>query len=182
MPFEFKRKQKKGIGSTLDDKGMAERLKQEDARFKDATDSETWSCLCFRTEKDRAAFVAKTGLPDRRFVTDEELSAATERFRPERRRRGFPRKPVSTARTESPIAGVEYTDSLEADCVAEADALLKALLEVRRPEPCNEATDSDIWICVCYQSREESERYLDDMNLRKHGDKYIDASAWLSEL
>lgn len=44
------------------------------------------------------------------------------------------------------------------------------------------ATDSHFWICVVFDSREDAEGYLDDMNLRKHGDKYIDASAWLKEL
>lgn len=182
MPFEFKRKERKGIGSTLEDEGMAERLKQEDARYRDATDSETWSCLCFRSRGDLDRFIALTGLPRRRFVTGAELRAATERFRPEKRRRGFPRRAVSTVRTPSPIAGVEYTDSLENDCVTEAMALLDALTGARRPEPCREATDSDIWVCACFEDRADAESYLDEMNLRKHGDKYIDASSWLREL
>lgn len=182
MAFEFKRRQRKGTGATLDDRGMAERLKQEESRYRDATDSEMWSCLCFRTEGDRDAFIGMTGLPARRFVTGGELRAATERYRPGMRRRGFPRKPRSTVPTESPLAGIGYTDSLEDDCIAEADALLDALLGASRPDPCDEATDSDIWICVCFRDRDDAESYLDEMNLRKHGDKYIDASSWLVEL
>ena len=39
MAFEFKRKQAKGHGSTLDDKEMADRIKHEAERFKEATNS-----------------------------------------------------------------------------------------------------------------------------------------------
>lgn len=180
--FEKKKTKKKEIGSALDDKDMAKRIKKEDERFKDATDSEIWSCLCFKTEKDRDLFLEKTGLPNRRFITGEELERATEKFKPEKKRRGFPKHPKSTAKTPDPLASVDYSKSLEQTCVEEAMALKEAMINAKRPQPCGEATDSDIWICVVYHNRAESEAYLDDMNLRKHGDKYIDASAWLKEL
>lgn len=180
--FEKKSKGKKEVGSSLDDKAMAKRLKQEADRYKDATDSEIWSCLCFKTEADRDSFIAKTGIPNRRFILGEELREATEKFKPKERKRGFARKPKSTANTPDPLADVDYTKSLEQTCIDEAMALKAAMLSAKRPDPCGEATDSDIWICVVYNNREESEEYLDDMNLRKHGDKYIDASAWLKEL
>lgn len=182
MAFSFEKKQKKGLGSSLDDKEMAKRIQQEDERFKDATDSEIWSCLCFKTEEDLDAFLAKTDLPRRRFVTGDELRKATERFAPKDKKRGFARQPKSMAKTPDPLAGVDYSQSLEQTSIDEAMALKAALLSAKRPEPCGEATDSDIWICVVYPNRAESEKYLDDMNLRKHGDKYIDASAWLKEL
>lgn len=182
MAFSFEKKKGKAQGPGLSDKGMADRIKQEDARYKSAVDSEIWSCLCFLTDEDRAAFVELTGIPDRRFVTGEELDAATERFAPKSRKRGFPRKPYSTAHTPDPLASVDYSKGLEQSCIDEAMALKAALMAARMPDRCSEATDSDIWICVVYHGRAESERYLDKMNLRKHGDKYIDASAWLREL
>lgn len=182
MAFSFEKKKKKGVGSSLDDKEMAKRIKQEEARYKDAVDSEIWSCLCFKTEEDRDAFLAKTGLPHRRFITGDELREATKDFVPDSKKRGFARQPKSMAKTPDPLAGVDYSQSLEQTCIAEAMALKAAMMSVKRPDPCNEATDSDIWICVVYPNRAESEKYLDDMNLRKHGDKYIDASAWLREL
>ena len=184
MAFKFEKKdaKKKGVGSSLDDKAMASRLEQEAKRYKDATDSETWSCLCFKSPEDLEAFYAKVPIPRRRFVTGAELRAATERYRPQVKRRGFPRKPVSTLRTPDPLASVDYSKPLEQTCIDEAMALLEAFRAVKRPEPCREATDSDIWVCVVFDNREDAESYLDDMNIRKHGDKYIDASAWLREL
>lgn len=184
MAFKFEKKggKKKSVGSSLDDKAMAGRLEQEAKRYKDATDSETWSCLCFRSEGDLEAFYAKVDVPRRRFITGAELRDATEKFKPETKRRGFPRKPISTVPTPDPLKGVDYSKSLEETCIAEAMALLEAFKAVERPEPCKEATDSDIWVCVVFDNREDAESYLDDMNLRKHGDKYIDASGWLEEL
>ena len=186
MAFSFEKKgnaPKKGVGSSMNDEGMAQRLAQEDARYKNAVDSEFWSCLCFKTEQDKADFVQKTGVPDRTYILGDELREATEKFRPTTKRRGFSRKPVSMVPTSSPFENVDYSkNDLEQECIDEAMALLDAFLNVKMPEPCYEATDSSIWICVVFPNREEAERYLDDFNLRKHGDKYIDASAWLAEL
>ncbi|WP_250504852.1 hypothetical protein [Bowdeniella massiliensis] len=41
-----------------------ERSKQEAKRFKDATDSEFWVALCFRTREDKEAFLQEFGLID----------------------------------------------------------------------------------------------------------------------
>ena len=183
MPFEFKKKQKKGRGSALDDEGMADRLKQEEKRYRHAVDSEHWICLCFKSEEDRESFVKLTGLPSRRYVTGEDLRQAVEPFRPGRVMRGFARRPVSTVRTPDPLFGVDYSGGdLEAECLAEARALLDAFRAIERPEPCNEVTDSDIWACAVFEDRDDVESFLDSMNLRKHGDKYVDASSWLAEL
>ena len=182
MAYSFDRPAPKAPRKGLDDRAMAERAEREAARFVEATDSETWTCLCFATPEDLDAFYALVPLPHRRFVTGDELRRATAPYAPAERRRGFPRHPVSMARTPDPLAGVPQTDSLEEDSYAEAEALMAAFRAVRRPEPCAEATDSDIWVCACFSDRSDAEAYLDEMGLRKHGEKYVDASAWLSDL
>lgn len=182
MAFEFRKREKRGAGSGLDDRDMAARIQQENERFKDATDSEYWSCLCFKAQADKDRFCEVTGIPARRFVTGAELREAMERFKPGRVKRGFPRVPKSTVRTPNPLAGVDYTQDLEKSSYDEAMALKAALMAVRAPDPCREATDSDVWICAVFQNREDSESFLTDWNLHKHGDKYIDATAWLREI
>lgn len=182
MTFEFEKKKKKGVGSTLRDKGIADRLKREKDRFTDAVGANIWTCLCFKRQEHKDEFLRITGLPDRRFVTEDELKAATERFKPEKRLRSFAKKPRGAIKVADPWSDVPETDSLEHDCLAEAEALLSAFKNVETFDSYREASDSHIWICAVFANQRAIEAYLDDMNLRKYGDKYIDASAWLSEL
>lgn len=185
MAYEFKKKSQKEAGSSFDDAAMGKRVKQEQERYKLATDSEFWSCLCFKTAKDMKDFIAKTGLPDRRYVKGEELREATEPFKPKKRLRAFGRKPMSTAILPDPLESVDYSTlggRFEQESAAEAMAIFDAFNSLEKQSKYAEATDSHFWICVVFDSRDDAERYLDDMNLRKHGDKYIDASAWLKEL
>ena len=186
MAYEFKKKnQNKEAGSSFDDAAMGKRVKQEQERYKLATDSEFWSCLCFKTEKDMQSFIAKTGLPDRRYVKGEELRKATEPYKPTKRLRAFGRKPMSTTMLPDPLESVDYSKCggrFEQESAAEAMAIFDAFNSLEKQKQYTEATDSHFWICVVFDSRDDAEKYLDDMNLRKHGDKYIDASAWLKEL
>lgn len=186
MAYEFKKKNaKKEAGSSFDDAAMGKRVKQEQERYKLATDSEFWSCLCFKTEKDMQSFIAKTGLPDRRYVLGSELREATEPFKPTKKLRAFGRKPMSTTMLDDPLESVDYSECggrFEQESAAEAMAIFNAFNALEKQDKYAEATDSHFWICVVFDSRDDAERYLDDMNLRKHGDKYIDASAWLKEL
>ncbi len=61
-----------------------------------------------------------------------------------------------------PLADVEYTDNLEVDSARE----LSALEEGFRARAKNEekrffaATDSEFWLAVCFQDRDEKERFL----------------------
>ena len=36
--------------------------------------------------------------------------------------------------------------------------------------------DSEYWFCVCFQSRDQKERFLAAMDWAKHGDKYLDGT------
>lgn len=84
-----------------------------------------------------------------------------------------------------PLESVDYSKCggrFEQESAAEAMAIFNAFNSLEKQGEYTEATDSHFWICVVFDSRDDAEKYLDDMNLRKHGDKYIDASAWLKEL
>lgn len=72
----------------------------------------------------------------------------------------LPTKP--SAPVPDPLAQVEYTDNLETDSARE----LSALEEGFRARAKNEekrffaATDSEFWLAVCFQDRDEKERFL----------------------
>lgn len=187
MAYEFKKKtkQKKEIGSSFKDKAMGERVKREEERRNNALDTEFWSCLCFKDESDMNEFVRITGLPDRKFVTGEELRAATEKWKPAKKVRTFMRNARVSSMPPNPLESVDYEacgGSFEKEAYTEAMAIFEALKNVKLQKRYAEPTDSHFWICAVFENRDDAERYLDDMNLRKHGDKYIDASAWLKEL
>lgn len=157
-----------------------DRAKAEQKRFKDATDDAFWLCFCFKTEADRERFFEMFGkMP--RFIAGEDFRRMTESAKPDKIRRGFPRQQRG-AKFADPLKDIAVTDSLEDDCIAEADALLAAMKAVKRPEPCRCASDSDIWITVAFDSRDDVDNYLSEMGIGKYGDKYVDASSWISAM
>lgn len=91
-----------------------------------------------------------------------------------------PRKPLSkigrkkSDPTPDPLAEVEYTGNIEADAAAELSALQSAYRERAKNEADRfvAATDSEYWCCVCFENREERERFM--KAIREHKDtKYI---------
>lgn len=180
MPLKFEKKKPKGIGASLDDKEMAERIRKEKERYEAATDSEFWSCLCFKDEEEKEAFCKKTGVTNSQFITGKELREKTKQFKPEKRKRTFlPRFNIPIV--SNPLDyGEDKKETEEDGCIRLAAEVKKALLN---PVLCKSpVVVSNVWICVVFKSRQDSEDYLDEMNLRKHGNKYIDASSWLKEL
>ncbi len=56
------------------------RIKQEDKRFADVTDSGYWFAVCFSNRKQREEFMESLGLPtDLRYVDGRELARAIKR-------------------------------------------------------------------------------------------------------
>ena len=76
----------------------------------------------------------------------------------------------------SPLAGVKYTGSVEADSQAEASEILKAFRERAKAEQerVKNATDSEHWCAICFQTREQKEQFLRALDLIELGDKYLD--------
>lgn len=88
------------------------------------------------------------------------------------------RAPIRSAgAVDDPLAGVEYTDDLAADCRAEFQALDEAYREraKREDERFVRATDSEFWFAVCFEDREEKEAFLRAAKVRTAmlGDKYL---------
>ena len=70
----------------------------------------------------------------------------------------------------------EQTGDAETDCAADLSELQagfrkRAKDEGRRFE---QATDTEYWACLCFQTREQKEAFLKALNLLAIGDKYLD--------
>lgn len=84
--------------------------------------------------------------------------------------------PVDANTVPDPLAGYEYTGDIEADSAAEMSAVKAGFIartqqESRRRE---RATDSEYWVCMCFQSREQVEEFLRRTGWGLPTDKYID--------
>lgn len=75
-----------------------------------------------------------------------------------------------------PLAQVEYTGDLEADSGAELGALETAYREraTQERKRFSDTTDSEYWLAVCFRSRDDKERFLDEVKATALGDKYVD--------
>lgn len=78
----------------------------------------------------------------------------------------------------NPLDAVEYQDppNLEADTKAEFDVMLSAFKDRKSAEAkrFKDATDSEFWFAVCFDSRADKERFLRALKLAALGDKYLD--------
>lgn len=78
----------------------------------------------------------------------------------------------------NPLENVEYVDNVEKDTNAEMSALLKAFKETKEniKKIKQQATDSEYWFCICFQSREQKDVFLKEKGWDEIGNKYLDGS------
>lgn len=83
-----------------------------------------------------------------------------------------------------PLAGIVYTGDVEADTKAETGAIKNAFAAraKREADRMRKATDSEYWLCVCFQSREQVEEFLRLSRWAKAGAKYIDGQKLAKQL
>lgn len=86
---------------------------------------------------------------------------------------------IDTTPEPDPLAGVPLNLGHEAHVQAETSALLAAFKarEQREDERFQLAVDSEFWVALCFQSREQKERFLEAMQWLADGDKYLDGPA-----
>lgn len=77
---------------------------------------------------------------------------------------------------KNPLDEIEYignaaTDSLAEMSVVESEFKARAKEENKR---FIEATDSEYWIALCFQTRAQKEEFLEKLKLIDLGDKYLD--------
>lgn len=76
----------------------------------------------------------------------------------------------------SPLEAIEYSDDIEADCakefaVVETEFQKRASDEQKRFQ---KATDSEFWVCLCFQTREQCEEFLAKCGHAEPDEKYVD--------
>lgn len=103
-------------------------------------------------------------------------SAAANRPKIERPKTPRQIQREADAKANDPLGEVEYTGNAETDSLAEMSELNKGFRERRKNEQkrFTDATDSEYWCALCFQTREQKEEFLQKLNLAPLGDKYID--------
>ncbi|HCL5283971.1 TPA: hypothetical protein N2G45_002876 [Salmonella enterica] len=78
----------------------------------------------------------------------------------------------------------ELTGDAERDSIADLDAVKAGFRERAKTENnrFELTTDSEYWVAVCFQTREQKEFLLKAMELFEHGDKYIDGNVLAERL
>ena len=80
---------------------------------------------------------------------------------------------------DDPIGELDY-DNLTNEVVAqkETSAVLEAFKARAKAEQARFAlaTDTEYWVGLCFQTREQKEHFLREAKLLQHGDKYIDGA------
>jgi hypothetical protein len=78
-----------------------------------------------------------------------------------------------------PISGLDYENlSNEEVATQETSAVLAAFIARSKAEQdrFTLATDSEYWVGLCFQTREQKEHFLREAKLLQAGDKYIDGA------
>lgn len=75
-----------------------------------------------------------------------------------------------------PLSNVEYTGDPEEDSKRELSAMEAGFIERAKNEEKRriKATDSEYWVCLCFQSREQVEEFLRNSGWGRTSDKYLD--------
>lgn len=70
----------------------------------------------------------------------------------------------------------EITGDTEADSLADLNAVQAGFRERYKQESkrFELATDSEYWACICFQTREQKERFLSALKIIEFGDKFLD--------
>lgn len=78
-----------------------------------------------------------------------------------------------------PIGALDYENlSNEEVATKETSAVLQAFIARSKAEQARFllATDSEYWVGLCFQTREQKEHFLRESKLLQHGDKYLDGA------
>ena len=78
--------------------------------------------------------------------------------------------------TPNPLDAVPDTDDAEKDTKGMMSAALMAFKAQAKNEEktFKDNTDTEFWFAVCFQSREQKDAFLIALDLKNHGDKYLD--------
>lgn len=207
MSFDFSGKksaaektEKSLQGLSAEDRAYAiayrDRAQQERKRFANATDTEFWLCLCFRSQEQLGEWHKAFGFGENHGLARYEDVKDSLGIRHARKSSmvfgagpsfcggmAFGAGPSFGADQYDPLAGVEYKDDLEADSLSELEALHDAFVHAKAPDPLTDVTDSDIWTVIVFADRDAKDGFLADVGAtRDQQDKYVDAAKLAAHL
>jgi hypothetical protein len=80
---------------------------------------------------------------------------------------------------DNPLDSLPDTGDLEGNTQAEISAALAFIIAEKkiRRDAYRVMVDHEYWVCVCFQSRDQKEEFLDKAKWRDLGEKYIDGLA-----
>lgn len=187
-------------GLSAEDRAYAiayrDRAQQERKRFANATDTEFWLCLCFRNLEQLGEWHKAFGFGENHGLARYEDVKDRLGVRPVRKSSmvfgagpsfgggmAFGSGPSFGSDQYDPLSGVEYKDDLEADSLAELEALHDAFVHAHAPDPLADVTDSDIWTVIVFADRDAKDGFLADVGAtRDQQDKYVDAAKLAAHL
>jgi len=84
----------------------------------------------------------------------------------------------------SPLAAIKYTGEVEKDCAAEFRVAKTAFQERAVTDAARrlKATDSEYWVCLCFQTRAQVEEFLSNSGHPAPEEKYVDGVAFAERL
>ena len=179
--FENPKKKRKGeaVSLTEDQREYREREKREEERYKLATDADTSICFCFHDADEMGLFARFAEADDEGFCYGDVLRRLlTERIGV-RKVKSFKPKPIMVGVFPDPFEGLEVTDDLEADCFAEAEALLKAFESLERKPYYRIVWDSAYYVTAIFRDHVDKANFIADFALAKFGETFMDGAAVL---
>lgn len=163
-----------------------QRAKNEAKRFQDATDTEFWLCFCFPDEAMLSRWREAMGFGDlHRIYSSREVENRFDGLGSASRLNfgsGIKSGGLNFDKIPDPLADVEYGGGLEADCLAEIEALRQCFEAATTPAKLIEPTDSATWFAIAWPDRDAKDKFLADHGLSKIGDKYLDGVAVAKKL
>lgn len=92
------------------------------------------------------------------------------------------KKVMKEAKEGRVLDKIKPTGTVEEETNVEVSETLKAFREATAGESkiFEDTTDSEYWICICFQSRNQKEAFLKAVEWFEHGDKYLDGK-WVAK-
>ncbi|RVU97044.1 hypothetical protein EII22_08915 [Coriobacteriales bacterium OH1046] len=167
---------------TDDQRAFKERERRDRERYELATDGDCTICFCFHDAGERSRFASIAAADAEGYCYGDILRRLFEDRIGIKHVKSFRARPVAVGVFPDPLEGMEPTDDLEADCFAEAEAILRAFESVEAKPRYDIVWDSAYYITGIFRDHTDKARFIADFALAKFGETFMDGSAVLGYL
>ncbi|MDY5272092.1 hypothetical protein [Tractidigestivibacter sp.] len=163
---------------TAADTGYRRRNANEAKRRSIATDGASVMRVCFAKRRDLDKFCQSVGTEDM-IVPHEAASSAFPETSDGRRAQRIA-EPRLGRLERTPFASMEYTGDLQADSFSEAGLILKTMEDADRHPGGRAFTDTGLYRCIVFPSRDDMEGFCRRRRLLRFGFQFLDGSRWMA--